>query len=55
MFSIEIVEGNAQPSKSGTPEYENYGGKTIDLLLSMLKSVCHIGHYVVLDSGFCFL
>ena len=36
-------------------EFDNLGGKTVGLLLQMLKSYFARGKYVVLDSGFCVL
>ncbi len=55
MFSIEMVEGKDRPSKLGTQEFDDRGGKTVGLLLRMLQSVFHSGHYVVLNIGFCVL
>jgi len=54
MFVIELVEGKDRPKEMAPPEFENLG-KTVGLLLRMLKSVFHTGRYVILDSGFCVL
>ena len=55
MFVIELVEGKDRPSELGQPEFESLGGKTVGLLLRMLKSYFSTGRYVILDSGFCVL
>jgi hypothetical protein len=36
-------------------EFDDLGGKTVGLLLRMLKSYVTMGKYVVHDSGFCVL
>ena len=54
LFSLELVEGKDHPSQLQT-EFDNLGGKTVGLLLRMLKSYFATGKYVVLDSGFCVL
>jgi hypothetical protein len=53
LFSIEIVEGKDAPSQVDVP-YSPHG-KTVGLLMRMLKSYFHTGKYAVLDSGFCVL
>ena len=53
LFSIEMVEGKDAPPEVDVP-YSPHG-KTVGLLLRMLKSYFHMGKYVVLDSGFCVL
>ncbi len=55
MFSIELVKGKDHPNELGPPEYDDHGGKTVGLLLHMLKCVFHSGQCIVLDSGFCIL
>ncbi len=55
MFSIKVIEGKDHPNELGPPEYDDHGGKTVGLLLHLLKSVFHSGWYVVLNSGFCVL
>lgn len=54
LFSLELVEGKDHPMQLQT-EFDNLGGKTVGLLLRMLKSYFATGKYVVLDSGFCVL
>ena len=54
LFSLELVEGKDRPRQLMT-EFDNLGGKTVGLLLRMLKSYFASGKYVVLDSGFCVL
>jgi hypothetical protein len=54
LFSLELVEGKDHPPQLQT-EFDNLGGKTVGLLLRMLKSYFATGKYVVLDSGFCVL
>ncbi len=55
LISMEMVEGKDWPCKLGPAEFDDQGGKTCGLLLGMLQSVFHTGHYIVLDSGFCVL
>ena len=55
MTSIELVEGKDRPQEIGAPEYEDLGGKTVGLLLRLLKNYFGSARYVVLDSGFCVL
>ena len=55
MVAIELVEGKDRPRELGQPEYKNLGGKTIGLLLRLLKNYFGSARYVVLDSGFCVL
>ena len=45
-----MVEGKGRPNELGPTKYEDHGGKTVDLLLRMTKSI-----WVVWDSGFCVL
>ena len=47
-----MVEGKDRPPERGRAEF-NVLGKTVGLLLRMLKSVFNTGRYIVLDSGFC--
>ena len=54
LFSIELVEGKDRPREMGRQEFDVLG-KTVGLLLRMLKSVFNTGRYIVLDSGFCVL
>jgi hypothetical protein len=54
MFALELVEGKDHPAQLPS-EFDNMGGKTVGLLLWMLKSYFGTGKYVVLDSGFCVL
>jgi len=53
LFSIEIIEGKDAPPQVDVP-YSPHG-KTVGLLLQMLKLYFHTGKYVVLDSSFCVL
>lgn len=54
LFSLELVEGKDHPRQLPI-EFDDVGGKTVGLLLQMLKSYFASGKYVVLDSGFCVL
>ena len=54
LFSIELVEGKDRPPERNRPEFDVLG-KTVGLLLRMLKSVFNTGQCIVLDSGFCVL
>lgn len=54
LFSLELVEGSAHPPQVPT-QFDDCGGKTVGLLLRMLKTYFATGKYVVLDSGFCVL
>ena len=54
LFSLELVEGKDRPSQLPS-DFDDLGGKTVGLLLRMLKSYFATGKYVVLDSGFCVL
>ena len=53
MFVVELVEGKAHPCQTGPLEFYNLDGKTVVLLLSMIKICFSTGRYVILDSGFC--
>ena len=55
MFFVELVEVKAQPCQAGPLEVEDLGGKTVGLLLRMMKSYFDTGRYVILNSGFCVL
>ncbi len=48
------MEGKDCQKELAAPEFDGLG-KTVSLLLQMLKPVFHSGCYVVLDSGFCVL
>ena len=52
MWGIELVKGKDAPRQRATPEFEQLG-KTVGLLLRMLKPIYSTGKVVVLDSGFC--
>ena len=54
LFVMEMVEGKDRPKELGKAEFEHLG-KTVGLLLRMLKSIFHTGRYIILDSGFCVL
>ena len=53
LFVIEMVEGRDAPPELDV-QYSHLG-KTVGLLMRMLKSYFHTAKYVVLDSGFCVL
>ena len=55
MFVVELVEGEARPRQSGTLELEDLGGKTVVLLLCIMKSYFFTGGYLIFYSGFCVL
>ncbi len=55
MFVIMLLEGKERPRELGWEELDKLGGKTVGLLLQMLKSYFATGKYVILDSGFCVL
>ena len=55
MFVVELVEGKEHPHQDGSLEFEDLGGKTVGLLLCMMKSYFATGRYVILDYIFCVL
>ena len=55
MFVVELLEGKEHPLQSGPLEVEDLDGKTVGLLLRMMRSYFATGSYVILDSGFCVL
>ena len=55
MFVVELVEGKAHTRQAGPLEFGNLGGKTVGLLLRMMKSYVATVRYVILDSGLCVL
>ena len=55
LFVVELVEGKEHPRQAGPLEFEDLGGKTVGLLLRMIKSYFDTGRYVIIDSGFCVL
>ena len=55
MFVVELVEGKDYPRQAGPLEFEDLGGKTVGLLLRMMKSYFSTVGYVILDYGFCVL
>ncbi len=55
MLNVEMVEEKDRPRELGQCEFEDRGGKTVGLLLRMLKKYFSTGRYVILDSGFCVL
>ena len=52
LFVVELTEGKEHPRQSSPLEFEDLGGKTVGLLLHMMKSYFATGRYVILDSGF---
>ncbi len=55
MLNVEMVEGKDHPRELGASEFDDHGGKTVGLLVQMLKKYFSSGRYVILDSGFCIL
>ncbi len=55
MIYVEMVEGKDRPRELRASEFEDHGGKTVGLLLRMLKKYFSTGRYVILYSGFYFL
>ena len=49
MFSIEMVEGKDSPPQANVLDSEK--GKTVRMLLLMLRSYFHAPKYIVLDSS----
>ncbi len=47
-----MVEGKDHPRELGLSEFEDSGGKTVSLLLQMLKKYFSTERYVILDSCF---
>ena len=43
IFFSEIVEGKDRPRKIPKPLYQDHGGKTVGLLLSMTKDILNTG------------
>ena len=52
-FVVELVEGKSHPLQDVSLEFGDIGGKTVFLLLHMMKSYFDTGRYVILDSGLC--
>ena len=52
---VDSVEGMANTHQDGSLEFEDLGGKTVVLLLHVMKSYFSTGMYVILDFGFCVL
>mmetsp|Transcript_1932 Transcript_1932/g.2699 ORF Transcript_1932/g.2699 Transcript_1932/m.2699 type:complete len:119 (-) Transcript_1932:341-697(-) len=52
IFQVELVKGKDPPPEEGPQEY-NKLGKTVGLLLCLIKGMWGSGKIVVLDSGFC--
>ena len=55
MINEEMVKGKDCPRDLGASEFDDHAGKTVGLLLRMLKKYFSTGRYVILDSGFCVL
>ena len=55
MFVVEFVEGKEHPRQAVPLEFGDLGGKTVGLLLRMMKSYFATGRYVIFYSGFCVL
>jgi Transposase IS4 len=54
MFGIEMVEGKDAPTEAPAKQFDNMG-KTVGLLLRLIKPLWGTAKMVVLDSGFCVL
>ena len=50
-----LVEGKSHPRQYGPIEFEDLDGKTVGLLLHMMKRYFATGGYIILDSSFCVL
>ena len=55
LFVVELIEDKFHPRQDGTLEFEALRGKTVGLLLFMMKSYFSTVRYVIIDSGFCVL
>ncbi len=55
ILNEEMVDGEDRPRELGASEFDDNGGKTVGLLLQMLKKYFSTGRYVILDSSFCIL
>ena len=53
MFVVELVEGKAHTRQASSLYFEALGGKTVGLLLRIMKSYFTTGRYVIIYSGFC--
>ena len=53
MFAVELVEGKEHPRQASPLEFEDLVGKTVGLLLRMMKSYFATVGYIILDYGFC--
>ena len=52
LFVVELVEGKAHPRQSSPLEFEYLSGKTLVLLLRMMKSYFSTGRYVLIGYSF---
>ena len=55
LFVVELVEGKERPQQSGPLEFKDLGGKTVGLLLHIMKSYFATVGYLILDYCFCVL
>ena len=55
LIVVELVEGRAYPSQYGPLEFEELDGKTVGLLLRMMKRYFSTVRYVIIDSYLCVL
>ena len=55
LFVVELVDGKDHPRQFGPLEFEDLGGKTVVLLLCMVKSYFATSTYVIIDFSFCVL
>ena len=53
MFVVELVEVKAHPRQASPLEFGDLGGKTVGLLLRMMKICFATWGYVIIDSSFC--
>ena len=55
LFVVDLVEGKAHPCQAVPLEFEDLDGKTMGLLLRMMKIYIFTGRYVMIDYGLCVL
>ena len=53
MLKVEMVEGKDHPREITNCDFGEHGGKTVGLLLQVLKNYFSTGRSIILDSGFC--
>ena len=55
LFVVELVEVKAHPRQSGPLDFDGLGGKTVVLLLHVIKIYFDTGAYIILYYGLCVL